>query len=71
MFKIDLLDTKFRCLVIMLLGALSLQAELTLINKIFFLGIIFICFYLNKIEFRFSSISIDNFIDSAVCAVGY
>ena len=53
MFKINLLDKKFRCLIIMLLGALSLQAELNLINKTFFLGIIFICFYLNKIEFRF------------------
>jgi len=61
MFKINLLDTKFRCLIIMLLGALSLQAELTLINKTFFLGIIFICFYLNKIEFRFKVILISIF----------
>ena len=37
----------------MILGTLSLQSELSLLNKFFFIGVVIFSYYLNKIEFKF------------------
>ena len=53
MFKINLHNSNFRCFLIMILGTLSLQSELSLLNKFFFIGVVIFSYYLNKIEFKF------------------
>ena len=56
MFKDKIINTNSRCLILTILCIISLQEELVLINKIFFLFLVFSSYFINKIEFRFKGI---------------
>ena len=56
MFKNKILDTRARCLFLTILCIISLQEELILANKIYFLFLLFSSYFINKIEFKFKGV---------------